>query len=592
MNIMPPLSFCLPRCSALRLGFAALLLAPALALATPPTTTAARSNATGAVHTADELKARIDALFADHDRVDSPGAAVSVYRRGHPVFASGYGRADLEAGTPLTARTPIHVASVSKQFTAFAIALLARDGKVALDADIRTYLPWVPDLGSRITVRHLILHTSGLRDQWSLFTLGGQEMGSRLRQQQIVNMVRRQQALNFAPGTEYSYSNTGYTLLAEIVRAASGKSLRAFADERIFQRLKMTRTFFFDDVTEVVPGRANSYSTRPGGKAWRRELLNYDNAGATSLFTTAEDLAKWAANFTAPVVGDKALIEEISTPGTLFDGSPLDYAFGLSRGKRAGRSTIEHSGSDAGFRSLFVYYPEHDFAVSVLANTQLALSEKVEAIADLYLPGTKPAAITLPAVVEVPERLRDMEGFYLAPHDTALRLDSVDGKLGYTVKRGDTERRLSLTLRADDSLDDGERRGAYFKVVRDPAGQVNALDAHDRQGKLRTRYRRLAPPAAPSAEELQAYAGDYHSNELDITYSVRLAADKAAGLVVDSIWMHEPVMLRKVAEDRFEGSDWQFGTVLFQRNGTGGIQGLLLHAGRIRNVALTRLRED
>src|SRR5690606_10763341 len=152
-----------------------------------------------------------------------------------------------EAGTPITPRTQFHVASVSKQFAAFSIALLAREGKVDLDADVRTYLPYVPDFGRKITVRHLLLHPSGLRDQWSLFEIGGRSLDDRLRQAQIVNMVARQRALNFDPGTRYSYSNTGYTLLGEIVRAVSGQSLREFAGERIFRPLGMDDTFFFDD---------------------------------------------------------------------------------------------------------------------------------------------------------------------------------------------------------------------------------------------------------------------------------------------------------------------------------------------------------
>lgn len=497
--------------------------------------------------------AAIDALFEEWNKQGSPGASVSVYQGGKLVFSNGYGRADLEAGTPLTARTPIHVASVSKQFTAFAIALLAREGKVNLDADVRTYLPWVPDFGETITVRHLILHTSGLRDQWALFTLGGQDMGSRLRQQQIVNMVKRQRALNFKPGAEYSYSNTGYTLLAEIVQAVSGQTLRAFTTERIFAPLGMSQTFFFDDVTEVVPGRANSYAREKEGEVWKRNLLNYDNAGATSLFTTAEDMAKWAGNFTNPVVGDPALIAQISTPGTLADGSSIDYAFGLSRGKRAGYDAIQHSGSDASFGSLFVYFPQHDFAVTVLANTAVPVGEKLDAIVRLYLPEAK------------------------------------DGKLGYTIQRGNWQRDVSLVLRADDSMDDGKRLFQYFKVIRDGAGAVTALDSYRLDGSLQARYARQEKSQVPTNEELQAFVGDYRSEELDITYTVRANKAQAGELWVESIWTHEPIVLRQIAKDRFEGSDWRFGTVIFQRNAADAVNGLVLHAGRIRNVAFTRV---
>nr|WP_163502120.1 serine hydrolase domain-containing protein [Halomonas socia] len=537
---------------------------------------------------ANDDAAHIDALFAEFDRDDSPGAAVAVYREGELAFSAGYGLADLEAGTPLTPRTPTHVASVSKQFTAFAIALLAREGKLDLDADIRDYLPWVPDFGTPIRVRHLIHHTSGLRDQWILFQLSGQEMGNRLRQQHIVNMVSRQRSLNFPPGSEHAYSNTGYTLLAEIVRAASGQSLREFTTQRIFEPLGMERTFFFDDVTEVVPGRANSYSRREDGDAWRRELLNFDNVGTTSLFTTVEDLAAWAGNFSRPVVSDRELIEQVTMPGTLDDGSPLVYAFGLQTGAMAGHRTIQHSGRDAGFRSLFVYFPEHDIAVAAAANTPISLNEKVEAIAEIYLPEAESDDIveaSLAAEVESGERLAELEGVYLSRHAT-LRLEVEDGELGYTSRRGDMEWRVELVLREDDSLDDGGRESRYFEVLRDAHGTVTALAQYDNRGERQASFERQAALPEPSPKTLQAYAGDYRSPELDITYRVRLEGD---GLVIDSIWSLAPAELRPVAEDRFETDHRGLGTLVFQRNGDGEPLGYRVHTERVRDVWFERL---
>ncbi|WP_293864884.1 serine hydrolase domain-containing protein, partial [Steroidobacter sp.] len=223
----------------------------------------------------------VDALFAEFDRADSPGVALGIYRNGEMVYARGYGRADLESDRPITPSTVFHVASVSKQFTAFSVALLASEGKVDLQADVRRYLPYVPDFGQVITPLDLIHHTSGLRNQWTLFVIGGQDMRNVLRQPQILNMVGRQRSLDFAPGTEVSYSNTGYTLLAEIVRAQSGRSLREFTQQRIFQPLGMEHTFFLDDVTQIIPGRALSYQKNPNGTGWRRALLNFENVGAT-----------------------------------------------------------------------------------------------------------------------------------------------------------------------------------------------------------------------------------------------------------------------------------------------------------------------
>src|SRR5690606_11554757 len=251
--------------------------------------------------------AALDAIFAEYSEGRSPGVSVGVLWNGR-TFARGYGYADLEQDVPITPDTVFHVASVSKQFTAFSAALVAADGALDLDADIRSVLPEVPDFRAAdaamgpITPRQLVYHTSGLRDQWTLFALGGMGLDNRLRQQQILRMVARQEALNFPPGTDYTYSNTGYTLLAELVQRTSGKSFAEFAEARIFQPLGMTSTLFYDDVTELVPRRAHSYE-REGKGGWRRSLLNFDTAGATSLHTTAPDLLKWAQNILEPSVG-------------------------------------------------------------------------------------------------------------------------------------------------------------------------------------------------------------------------------------------------------------------------------------------------
>lgn len=536
----------------------------------------------------DSRQAAVDTLFADYAKDDSPGGAVSVYQGGKLVLARGYGKADLEAGTPITPQTQFHVASVSKQFTAFSIALLAREGKVDLDADIRTYLPYVPDFGHKITVRHLILHTSGLRDQWSLFELGGQNTEGRVTQQQIVNMVSRQQGLNFIPGTEYSYCNTGYSLLAEIVYKTSGKTLREFTTERIFKPLGMHRTFFFDDVTEIVPGRANSYAKRRDkeGKevaGWQRELLNFDNYGATSLFTTVEDMAKWAGNFTTPVVGDRALIDLIGTNGTLDDGKPINYAFALRRTKLNGRVIVTHSGGDAGFRALFVYFPDQDFAVSITANTPFEMMEKVGKIADLYLPPVAAADVFVAPEEDPAADIAKLAGVYLTPYANTLQLEVKEGALYRAADWGDPRK---VTVRKNGTFDFGKPDEEYFKPVTGTDGRVVALEQINVRDNLTLRHQRIDALAKPDAATLAQYVGDYRSPELDITYTFDIAD---GSLSSRTLWSEKPSALRPVVADRFESNGWGLGTVIFQRDGNGRIDGLLVHAGRARNIRLDRV---
>ncbi|HLS15685.1 MAG TPA: serine hydrolase domain-containing protein [Beutenbergiaceae bacterium] len=529
----------------------------------------------------------IDALFAQDVEAHGPGAAVGLYHEGALKFAKGYGLADLESGRPITPQTPFHVASVSKQFTAFAVALLAREGKVDLDADIRDYLPYVPDFGTPIRVRHLILHTSGLRNQWPLLMYGGQSIQGRITQQQIVNLVARQQGLNFPPGSDHLYSNTGYTLLAELVFAVSGQTLREFTSEQIFTPLGMERTFFFDDVTEVVPHRANSYSKRreaeagAGASGWARALLNFDNAGATSLFTTVQDLATWAGNLTNPVVGDRALIEQVSTGGTLDDQTPIHYGFGLIRDELNGRATLRHTGSDAAFRSVFVHFPDHDFAVSILANTELDLMSKVGSIADLYLP---PAAANVksPPAADTETDLSKFVGTYLPECGPSSRLEVRDGTL---VHLGGSREPQGLIARVDGTLDAGSPGGQSFLPVVDTAGKVTVLHV-PRTGHGRPFHlRRIEPWQAP-AGDLGQYSGDYRSRELDITYSINIEDDE---LVARHLWSNQPLTFTPVLPDRFESVGTMVVTLVFQRETTGQIDHLLLHGRSDRNVRFDRV---
>ncbi|MBL4888231.1 MAG: beta-lactamase family protein, partial [Flavobacteriaceae bacterium] len=230
----------------------------------------------------------IDIVFAEYDNIDKPGAAVAVVKDGEIVFQKGYGSANLEYGIPVTSSTIFHIASISKQFTVFSILLLVDEGKLSFDDDVRKYIPEVPDFGKIITLRHLASHTSGLRDQWNLLAMAGWRLDDVINKEHILKIVAKQKVLNFDPGEEYSYSNTGFTLLAEVVSRVSGKSFAEFTRSRIFDSLGMSNTLFYDDHEKIVKNRAYSYFSDDTG--YKKSVLSYANVGATSLFTTVEDL--------------------------------------------------------------------------------------------------------------------------------------------------------------------------------------------------------------------------------------------------------------------------------------------------------------
>lgn len=359
----------------------------------------------------DSTARQVDAVFARFASADAPGCAMGIYRNGAVVMAKGYGSANIEYGAPLSPSTPMIMGSVSKQFTAAAIALLVNDGRIALDDDVRKYLPELPDYGKRITIEHLVHHTSGLRDFWALAEAAGMRLDDGYRVSDMLALAARQRRLNFDPGAEYNYSNTGYIALGEIVRRVSGRTLRQFADERIFGPLGMANSHFHDDHNEPVRGRAFAYSPAAGGK-WRINVWNNDIVGQGGLMTTVEDLQKWDENFYSGRVGGPKFLSLQLQQGKLNDGSAISYAFGLQVLDYRGLPMVEHGGSTGGYRTHISRFPSAHTTVVTMCNVSNAnaagLAHRVAdivladrftkaAVAAVVQPAGQPTAV--PAVI-------------------------------------------------------------------------------------------------------------------------------------------------------------------------------------------------
>ena len=300
------------------------------------------------------------------------------------IYTRGYGRANLEHDVAFTPQTVFDIGSTSKQFLASSILLLAQDGKLSLDDDVRKYLPEVPDYGQPITIRHLLTHTSGLRDYITLMTLAGWQMEDVTSPAQALGVVSRQKGLDFAPGTEFAYSNTGFFLPSLIVERVSGQGLAAFAAERIFRPAGMGATRYMDDHAAVVPHRATGYE--PSGRGFRVALSNWEQLGDGAVQTSIADLLKWDANFYAPAVGGQALVQALQTPGRLANGKPIDYGLGLFVGAYRGLATVRHGGSWAGYRAELLRFPSQKTSVMVLCNVATAdPSEHANRVADVVL---------------------------------------------------------------------------------------------------------------------------------------------------------------------------------------------------------------
>jgi CubicO group peptidase (beta-lactamase class C family) len=543
-----------------KLALAATLGIPAIAASQPADTTA-RS---------------INRLFDAFRDTEGPGCALAVSRNGQLVYEHAYGMANLETGTPIRPASIFHVASVSKQFTAMAIMLLAGDGRLSVDDNIRKYLPEIPDYGTPITIRHLLTHTSGLRDQWDLIGLarGGFEE-YRITEADVLDIVPRQRALNFTPGSEYLYSNTGFTLLGVIVKRVSGKSLRDFAEERIFRPLGMSSTHFHDDYTMVVPGRTSAYARR--GNGWRVSIPNYDTYGATSLFTTVGDLLKWEENFAKPVVGDRALFEQMETPARLSNGDTTTYGFGLAIARYRGARVVEHTGGDAGYRSYLGRFPEHGLAIALACNASIANTIALtRGVADLYLrgvltpavvadPGPEPVELALPL-------LQRRVGAYLQPNTLQLiELSLHDGRLLLGRAAGPT-----LTPLAENRFRVGGQPVELVFAAGERAGFERRLLSGGRPVAFEWR-----PPAVVSTPALAGYAGHYFSEELN-AYARVTASDSAVEVRVGTLpgTVFRPVFLNGF----FEG-----GTLIqFTRSG-GTVTGFEISTGRVRRVKFARV---
>ncbi len=332
------------------------------------------------------LKVKVDALFARWDKPDSPGCALGIIKDGSFIYKRGYGMANLDYNIPISTNTSFYIASTSKQFTAMSIALLAREGKISLDDDIRKYLPEIPQYQSPVTIRHLIYHTGGIRDYLELTDLAGRHTEDVNTDDDFIKLIARQKNLNFKPGEKYLYSNSGYFLLSQIVKRVSGKSLRVFADENIFKPLGMVNTFFHDDRSEIIKNRATGYFPRKGS-GFSVLITNFDRVGDGGLYTSVEDLLLWNQNFyNNKLAGGADLINNLFTTGTLNNGEKTDYAFALMTSDYKGLKMISHGGSFNGFRAEMLRFPEQKFSVICLCNLgSINATGLATKVADIFL---------------------------------------------------------------------------------------------------------------------------------------------------------------------------------------------------------------
>jgi len=528
----------------------------------------------------DELAKKVDAFLSQWDKNDLPGCAVGVVKDGRLVYKRGFGMANLDYDVPNTPSTRFNLASVSKPFTAFSIALLAQQGKLSLDDDIRKYVPEMPKYDETVTIRHLIHHTSGIREYEALVFFGGLGTDRALSSKAILNMLARQKNINFKPGSKYQYSNSGYHLIGIIVERVSGKSLRAFAEENIFKPLGMKNTLFFDNRFEVVKNRAHGYQVGPDKSIKARSSL-HDLVGAGGVLSTVEDLYLWDQNFYEPKVGNKELISMLTTPGTLNSGEKMDYAFGMWRGEYKGLPLIMHSGNlGSGYRARIHSFPEQKFTVIALSNnTAIFPSVIVAKLADIYLegqlkpdvPSQKRVAETLPPAIALSEKeaLR-YAGIYASTESgVVFKLGLKDGKLIYSgpLKNGPvipiSENRFVMVAGTD----------KYELIpVFNQSGTISEIQIITNSGKPDI-FVPVKPPF-DSPQQLSEYAGIYYSDEFDADYNISLKGNNLSLQIGESF----ETPLTATYADVFTTGGGQI-NLPFTRDDKGKIAGFVFNSG-------------
>lgn len=529
---------------------------------------------------AQPANARVDSLFS-FATPTTPGCAVAAIKDGQLLFARGYGLADIEHQVAISRQTPFYMASTSKQFAAGAINLLALDGKLSLDDDVRKFVPELPQFGAPITVRHLLTHTSGLRDYFGLFGMAGYPSDYPITNGAFLEMMRRQRTLNFPTGTQYSYSNSGYVLLSIIVERASGQSLRDFSAERFFTPLGMRSTQFRDQHNQLVPNRALAYGRNARGE-YVHAVPYFDVVGDGGLYSTVEDIARWEANFLEPKVGGVEWLRLEQMRGRLNDGTMIAYGAGLVHGKFRGDSIIEHGGSLGGYNINLLRFPARRMSVAVLCNDNTrSASQLSRGVAEIFLgdvlapvsaTAATPTASSPPATTSTDgNTLAKFTGTWFSPSTNLVRRVVADqGRLYFERAPGSRSELASVGV-------------SRFVIMTMNTTAIFSRRADslrlEQDGAPAQLFVRVTPPT----KALSAYAGSYRSAELRATMTVT-PRDSIIMLRTES---GDSLRLTGVFVDGFSGALF----VRFLRGAGGTVTAMEVSAGdRARNVRFERMR--
>jgi len=531
---------------------------------------------------AEPSAAAVDEIFSAFAKPTSPGCALGVIRGGVFVYRHGYGQGSLELAVPLSSESVFYMGSISKQFTAASILIAAHRGLLSLDDDVHKYIPELPDYGHPITLRQMLHHTSGFRDVLELLGHSGRNAADVHPFAEMLDVVTRQKGLNFNPGDEFLYSNTNYFLLAEVVHRVSKEPLSQFAQENIFQPLHMTHTRFYDDHTVVVPGRVAAYAPGRNGDFLVDWSTNFDKVGDGGLMSSVDDLLQWDQNFYDDKLAEGSVVKELQVRGRLNSGKEIDYASGLFISEYRGLPTVEHGGSLFGYSTEILRFPQQRFTVICLCNLATAnpgvLAYKV---ADLYLAQEfrKPAPVVPKPATAAASRPGKQAS------DSAQFAGTYENDVHNTVMFITSNGQLALpgpVPRVLESTKPGQFSVGEVSIAFEPGRGDGVTTVRISRGTDVQFSGARIELAHPDEAQLAAYAGHYHSQELDL--DVTLAVEKGR-LVVHEKWGFA-APLQPLARDEFGAG----GTAaVFRRDAAGKVSGYVMFGQRARGMQFDRI---
>jgi CubicO group peptidase (beta-lactamase class C family) len=533
----------------------------------------------------DSVAKKIDSLFAKWNTTGSPGCTIGIVHNDSLIYAKGYGQANLEYGIANAPETIFHMASISKQFTAWAIILLAQQGKLSLEDDVRKYLAWFPDMKKKITIRNLLNHTSGIRDQWQLLAISGTRLDDVITQEHIVKILSKQKELNFNPGEKYSYSNSGFTMLAEIVQSVTGRSLRRFTDSAIFKPLQMNSTHFHDDYTEIEKNRSYSYD-RKDSTHFTNSILSYSNAGATSLFTNITDMSKWVMHFDDATPANQQLIKLLTQKGKLNNGKELSYACGIVVDTYKSWKQYSHGGADAGYRTYLSVLPDLKMGFIVFSNAgDFDAGGKAYAIADLFIKDTsqkkeilkKELRDSTTAILKDATYWIKYTGNYIGEDGLPFSFDIKNKQLFYHIYN---ESNFLIKDQQD-----------TFSIPAAPEIKfVFSIKAKDTICDITTpdqvyHLKKYVKDTVQTDAVLRPYTGTYFCAELDCKYAISI---KDHHLFLTNA-KYNDAMLTLVNRDHLTNDNWWINHLKITRNAKDAITGFEVNSGRIMHLKFAKI---